>query len=143
MAGARVELDATEALEGLTELLGRIADPEPAFAELGEHLLISTRERFDAQQAPDGTPWAPLSPRYAARKPKNEDKILVLDGFLLDLMRYQADASGLAFGTDRVYGAAHQFGRPEINLPAREFLGLSADDAEAAVEIFTDYVSGD
>ncbi|MFG9881714.1 phage virion morphogenesis protein [Pseudomonas aeruginosa] len=38
-----------------------------------------------AQRAPDGTPWAALSPRYQARKRRNRDKILTASGDLRKL----------------------------------------------------------
>lgn len=37
-------------------------------ADIGEHLLNVHKDRFDEQRAPDGTPWAPLSPETLARK---------------------------------------------------------------------------
>lgn len=92
-------------LELLAERLGSMRTP---LADIGEHLLISTDERARRQVAPDGTPWAPLSPRTLARKKGN--KILREDGNLLDTLRPQVSGDELQFGTDRPYGAIHQFG---------------------------------
>ena len=72
-------------------------------------------------------PWPDLSPGYLKRKKKNRDKILVLDGWLRQL-NYATSKTELRLGTDRVYGATHQFGDPDRNIPARPFLAL--DDAE-------------
>lgn len=140
MAGAYIEITAEDlgVLEALNRLQGQVGDLTSVFNDIGEYLLISERARFDAQEAPDGTPWAPLSPKYQRRKAKNKDRILVLDGYLRDLMRYQSSPEALEFGTDRIYGAAHQFGRPEINLPARPFLGLSDADEREVLEIIKD-----
>ncbi len=143
MAGARLELK----IEGLgdvrrrlSELADRLADPAPALNEIGELLLNSTRERFRSRKAPDGTPWAPLSESYAARKPKNRGKILVLEGQLMKTLNYEADRDGLLFGSPEVYAGTHQFGRAESNIPARPFLGLTAEDIVHIDEILGDYL---
>ena len=120
------------ALEGLAR---RAANLRPALADIGEYLMLAHEERFDAQESPEGEPWAPLSERYRARKPRNRDKILVLDDVLASTLRYQAEADSLLFGTDRVYGATHQFGREEAGIPARPFLGLSSRDEDEAARL--------
>ena len=60
------------------------------FSAIGEALMISTAERFDREEAPDGTPWEPLSPKYRQRKMRifGEDKILRSRGYLRDTIRY-------------------------------------------------------
>lgn len=35
----------------------------------------------------------------------------------------------IEFGTDVEYGPAHEFGRPEVNLPARPFIRPAAEEA--------------
>jgi phage gpG-like protein len=35
----------------------------------------------------------------------------------------------IEFGTDVEYAAAHEFGRPEVNLPARPFIAPAAEEA--------------
>ena len=146
MAGARLELK----IEGLgdvrrrlSELADRLADPAPALNEIGEHLYSSTRERFRSRKAPDGTPWAPVSEAYARRKQKagkNPRKILDYEGSLMDSLNYEADRDGLLFGSPEVYAGTHQFGRAESNIPARPFLGLSAEDEAAIADILADYL---
>lgn len=143
MAGARITLDVDDrqVLTRLDELLARLDDPAPLFQDIAETLLNATRNRFDEQHAPDGTPWAPLSPAYQTRKKKNRDKILVLDGYLKGLLRYQILPDGLELGTDRIYGATHQFGDPARNIPARPFLGLSEDDRSEVLSILSEYLA--
>lgn len=142
MAGARVtlEVDDRQVLSVLDRLIERLGDATPALRDIGEALLNSHRRRFEEQTAPDGTPWAPLSPSYQAKKKKNADKILVLDGSLSGLLTYQVSPDGLELGTNRIYGATHQFGDPARNIPARPFLGLSADDRAKVLEIFSKYL---
>ena len=86
MAGAFLEIEYrdNEIPRALRALISQLNRPQPAFRDIGEYLLLSHEQRFADQESPDGDPWAPLSPRYQARKKKNPDKVLVLDGFLKD-----------------------------------------------------------
>ncbi|MDX1464115.1 MAG: phage virion morphogenesis protein [Halomonas sp.] len=156
MAGARIQLDleARTVLAAIGELIDRMEDPRPAFREIGEYLDLAHRDRWDAQRSPDGTPWAPLSPVTRARKKKNADRVLVLEGYLRDTLRYQESATELLFGTDRVYGAVHQFGArqgafgttarggpiPWGDIPARPWLGLASEDEQPVLEILERHV---
>lgn len=139
MAGAKVTVE----VEGgplVLETLGRLRDVgarlRPAFAAIGEALLLSHEERWDRQVDPDGQPWQPLSERYRERKRKKgkPDKILVLDQHLKNLA-YDATDEGLLFGTPWPYGATHQFGAPERGIPARPFLGLDEDDRAMVLDV--------
>ncbi|MNR33059.1 Phage virion morphogenesis family protein [compost metagenome] len=120
---------------------------------MSEYLQLSTDERFRAQVSPDGTSWAPLSPATLARKKGN--RILRESGTLQDTLRGQVGGNELHFGTDRPYGAVHQFGQPKGksgttrrgspipwgNIPARPYLGLSAEDEEEIPAILRDYLA--
>lgn len=119
MAGAYIELDIQDANGKLTDLIGQISRPAPLFAQINEYLLRSTRQRFKDQVAPDGTPWEALSPAYQRRKHRNADKVLTFRGYLSGTLRGQYDDTGLEFGTNRPYGAIHNFGG-EIKMPARQ-----------------------
>lgn len=128
-SGIQIDYDDADVRPALQKLLAKLGDLEPVFRELGEALMISHRARFERGVSPAGVPWPDLSPATRERKKKNRDKILVLDGWLRQL-NYAVSKTELRIGTDRVYGATHQYGRPEKNIPARPFLGL--DDAERA-----------
>ncbi|WP_439640078.1 phage virion morphogenesis protein [Nevskia sp.] len=171
MAGALIELDlsglaAAEAM--LAEYQRLIASPRPLLKDIGEYLLESTDQRFDRREAPDGTPWAAVSPEYANYKSRGHDRqrsastgrllkqkpgsratqrsggnqnpedILELTRDLRRLIRYQVNGSELLVGTDREYGATHQFGRGGI--PARPFLGVSAEDEREIASIVRKYL---
>lgn len=60
---------------------------------------------------------------------------------LPELLAAQPDPRSLYFGTPMVYGAAHQFGRPEINLPERRALGLSEGDKQSVLETLEGYLN--
>lgn len=59
---------------------------------------------------------------------------------LPELLAARPDPRSLYFGTPMVYGAAHQFGRPEINLPDRRVLGLSDGDKQSVLETLEGYL---
>jgi phage virion morphogenesis protein len=144
MAGAFIEVSIGDTerdiVAALERLRGAVANLRPALAEIGEYLLQSTERRFKTQAGPDGAAWAPLSPDYAKRKKKNRDLILVLNGYLADFQAPQVDDDKVSVGTALPYGAAHQFGRPEKNLPARPFLGLDDADAAEILAIIADHL---
>lgn len=71
MAGVRIQVDSAElrALQKeLVGLVGRVQRPRLAMLEIAECLHERSRENFDNEQEPDGTPWAALSPRYKKQK---------------------------------------------------------------------------
>lgn len=77
-------------------------------------------------------------------------KILTQRGHLADTIAYQLRDNGRAVevGTNRVYAAMQQFGGTKAqwphlwgDIPARPFLGISADDRARIVEILDDYIS--
>lgn len=142
MAGARITVE-TEGGALVLERLGRLRDAganmRTVFADIGEYLLQSHEARWGKQESPEGVPWQPLSERYRLRKAKNPDKILVLDGYL-ELLHYDATDEGLALGTGRVYGATHQFGDEERGIPARPFLGLSAEDETEVLDLLSGWL---
>ncbi len=157
MAGARITLTLDDAalVRQLGDLIGALTNPEPALRSIGEELQRTTQERFDQgqKQAPDGTPWARNSPVTIARK--GRDNPLYQRGNLQNTIRYQLrGATGVEVGTNLVYGAAQQFGMvkgyagrtrrgapiPWGNIPARPYLGLSADDETEVVRILRDYL---
>ncbi|HHQ4768829.1 phage virion morphogenesis protein [Aeromonas hydrophila] len=144
MAGSFIAIShhgVADAFELLAKLYQKTGDLSEPLADIGEGLLLSHRDRWDAQENPEGEPWAPLSEKYRARKPRHADEILRLNDDLRDTLDYQVDPQALYFGTPMVYGAAHQFGRPEINLPERRVLGLSEGDKQSVLETLEGYLT--
>ena len=158
MAGVSAEIswNDDEVQQAFDRLLKRGGSLKPLFADLGEQLLTSTRERFRASErkAPDGTPWAPLSEAYKTRKRRNRSKILVRDGDLMQTLAYRARRSRLQVGSPRIYAGTQQFGAekgafgrtrrgtpiPWGDIPAREFVGLSDADQATIRETTTDFL---
>lgn len=112
---ARVEITQNTASPALKRLLGKLRgdDQELVFAQMGEYLMRSTRERAAREEDPSGRKWAPLSPAYKRWKEKKRAGVPILkfDFHMLgDQFAYQVDQQGLLIGTNASYGAAHQFG---------------------------------
>ncbi|HAT05390.1 MAG TPA: phage virion morphogenesis protein [Aeromonas salmonicida] len=144
MAGSFIAIShhgVTDAFDLLAKLYQQTGDLSEPLADIGERLQLSHRDRWDAQESPEGESWAPLSEKYRARKPRHADEVLRLNDDLRDTLNYQAEPQTLYFGTPMVYGAAHQFGRPEINLPERPYLGLSEEDKQSVLETLEGYLT--
>ncbi len=124
----------SELVDTLNQLMNKTRDLQPALSQVGEYLLESHQSRFQLEVAPDGTPWAPLSPETLARK-KGEDRILQDQGTLRDTLSYEATASELLFGSNLEYAATHQFGREEDGIEARPFIGITDGPWQDSVEI--------
>ena len=129
-------------------------DLTPAMNDIGEHLLRTTRDRFDSEEAPDGLPWKPLSESTKARKRRNADKILTLDGYLRGGLVYRSTAHSVEVGTPSIYGGTHQFGAekgsfgstatgtpiPWGAIPERPVFGVSDADSDEMTDIVRDFL---
>lgn len=149
MAALTLTVDKRTALAGLDRLIQLADNPRVLLGEIGECLIDSTQQRFLEKLSPEGEPWSPVSPAYAERKREGKatndagdakttdpSDILRLTHQLMGNLFYDVNGSELVFGSPEPYAAAHQFGIPSKNLPARPWLGLSAKD-EAEVEALT------
>ncbi len=144
MAGVRTAIRVEDAAvkAAFERLIALAGDPRAALADIGEGLLGTTKDRFREERAPDGSLWAPLSPEYAARKlrQRGKPKILQLRGHLFATLVYQVFPGHVAVGTNRIYGAVHQFGFPAKGIPARPYLGITEEDQVDAVAILEDHI---
>lgn len=104
---------------------------------VGAEVESQTRRRIsDQKTAPDGTPWAPWSPDYAATRAAGASR-LQDEGDLLDSIHpfIYLDGQAVEVGSNLVYAAIHQWGGAPVgsNIPARPYLGLSNEN-EADVQ---------
>lgn len=139
MAGFGIEVKVTEnASSGLRRLVLAGKDPKPAFVAMVDHMELVTRKRFDTETAPDGKRWAANKPgtkKFSIRKVLHGETLL-----LRDLFEHVIDSSGFTFGSNRIYARIHQLGGEagprahRIRLPARQHLGVNADDAKVFEE---------
>ena len=77
-----ITLEDTQVVTAINRMIQAGKDLTPVLRDIGEHLLNTTRQRFDVEQAPGGAAWEPLSETTKARKTRNTDKILTHDGYL-------------------------------------------------------------
>jgi phage virion morphogenesis protein len=127
-----IEIDDRAVRAALAGLAQRMQDMRPVMADIGEYLVESTRRRFAAGRAPDGTPWAPNSPvtlrRYLARfggSFRRRGKGLTKAGAaraaakrpligetrrLSGEIAYRAEPRAVSVGSSLVYAATQQFG---------------------------------
>lgn len=142
MSGVEVELDLdlADAQAALARLTAGQLD-QLAY-EIGSLVEDQTKLRInDEKRAPDGTPWAPWSERYAAslkrRNRRNPRSLLVGHGDLRDSVQNYTSGETVKVGSNLIYAAIHQFGGESVgkNIPARPYLGLSPDNA-TAIEAF-------
>ena len=148
MAGVNLQIDVRGA-DTIQKALSRIAQEggnlRESLGDVGEHLLNRHRKRWEHEQSPDGIPWEPLAEQYAERKrqARPSSRILVYDDLLKGTLRYQLRGNTLELGTDRPYGATHQFGRDfgrGAPIPARPFLGLSKADERDVLDIIREHL---
>lgn len=160
MSGISMQIRVSDAelRAAMGRLMRFVRDPEPALKTVGEALITSTQERMRAERSPDGTGWPALGAEYAASK--KSGGMLVESGRLIGSFSRKVDGPRLTVGTNVIYAAIHQFGgtiRPkhrsllrfrigrrqtfarQVTIPARPFLGISAEDRDEIEEIFQDH----
>ncbi|MDD3355073.1 phage virion morphogenesis protein [Zoogloea sp.] len=169
MTAITIRIDSAPVIDVLQRLAAGTRNPAPLFKAIGEDLITSTKERFATSTAPDGSRWAPNSrvtfEAYLARftKTTRKDgrinakgtgavmgkKPLVREGTLAQQIFYNVLAGGLEIGSTMEYAAMQQFGGSKAewphlwgDIPARPFLGLSADDENKIVAEALDYLDG-
>lgn len=159
-----VEIDDLVVRERISSLIHRMENPQPFLQSVGLGLVESTKRRFDQGVAPDGSPWMPLMPSTIRKRIKNGKtpiKILVETKALEASIISQVEGDVVKVGVNNVgeqsaYAAIHQFGgtinRPArtgrafgrenvsipaytITMPARPYLGVSADDEADILEL--------
>ncbi len=127
--------------EEMRKLLDKAAnlDTTDMMEALSVGLVAQTESRFDSKTAPDGTPWAPWSERYAKTRRGNHS--LLIDSSRMITSIYGSHTRTTAsVGSPVPYAAAHQKGNPNKNLPARPFLGTSPENLEELHDIGADYL---
>ena len=111
----------------------RLRNLQPLWQLVGMYVQRQTiKERFDKEQAPDGTKWKPLSPARVKQRLKRHKsgsmKILQDVGELRRSIQYEAGPNYVRIGSNLKYARTHQFGRG--NIPARPFLGVTPNERQ-------------
>lgn len=101
--------------------LERKEDLAPCLKNIGEYLVESTEDRFTKEVDPEGAKWAAL--KESTKNRKKHTKILTESSGLRSSIIYAVRNNGLRVGTNKIYGAAHQFGiDKDIHVPAHQRL---------------------
>jgi phage virion morphogenesis protein len=89
-----------------------------------------TRRRLHEEKTdPQGNPWDEWSNDYAARRAA-KGGMLELEGYLRDSIAYEIQGDTILVGSNLVYAAVHQFGWEKGKVPARPYLGISAENLD-------------
>lgn len=124
--------------------LGRGADPHEILDVISAEVESQTRRRIESEKAsPEGGAWPAWSPDYAAKR-HGGHSLLVNEGELLDSIQRLVSGKEAQVGTNLIYGAIHQFGGDEVDMdiPAREYLGISDDNRDDLEALVDDWVEG-
>ena len=155
------------ALEALQDAMGNL---DPALRQIGEYLVDSTRQRFQTESAPDGSPWAANSDvtldnytnrfktsftktgkRSKAGRERRANK-KVGTGESKQLQRqifYNVRNGELEVGSPLIYAGTFHYGAnkgqygprtPWGDIPARPFLGISDEDEREVLAIVENYL---
>lgn len=165
-----LSFDDREVQQTLAEKLRKLEQPRPLLLMIGEYLAETTKQRFVTSTAPDGSRWAPNSrttlERYVGARGGYSNKtgkitqkgqaaamgkkpLVGATRLLGDQIIYQANDTVLEIGSNRIQAAVQQFGAakgslgggaPWGDIPARPFLGVSAQDRAAILEMVGDYL---
>ena len=112
MSGAAltVKIDDREVKKLLCRIQKNLGDLTPAMKIIGSTVRTSIIRNFEKSGRP--SKWAKHSKQTEDRRGKGA-KILMAQGFaggLAGSINYQADKDSVEIGTNKIYGAVHQFG---------------------------------
>lgn len=138
----QIDFDDSEIQKALQKL-SKLPDNLPAaMLEISEYLHERTRDHFDNEQEPDGTPWKTLSPETLECKEKKGVSInKILHGETLNLRDtifafHSSNEAGVSTGPGtEAYAATQQFGDPDRNIAARKYFGLGDEDETEIIDI--------
>ena len=146
-----------EGVNRLTQSLNAQANSllnlQPLWQAVGMYVQKQTiKERFDKEQAPDGTKWKPLSPARVKQRLKRHKtgnmRILQDTGALRRSVQYEAGQSYVRIGSNLKYARIHQFGgiihftkrKGSVTIPARPFLGVTPNERKHINDMLRAYL---
>lgn len=136
-----ITVDNRAILAALQQLQQASVNLSPAMRKIGEDLKESTQQRFSSKTGPDGEAWLGNAESTIERKGRNQP--LTDIGTLGNTIDYQLLGNdAVQIGSPLEYAAMQQFGGtkaefPQLwgDIPARPFLGVSAEDENHIVDI--------
>lgn len=147
------DLGVRRAMEGLASVKADLA--AEVLTPIGAQLEATTVDRFDSGAGPDGESWVP-----SLRARLEGGRTLVQFGLLRDSIHFVLDGDAVEIGSADVRAPIHQFGGTitaktsgglsfsladgshrvvqSVSMPARPFIGLSAEDGRLVETIAAD-----
>ena len=86
------------------------AEKPRVYREIGQSLLVSIRQGFEAERSPEGEAWEALKPATVRRRKGDAHPILQRKGNLKKTITFNVTPDSVIVGTNLVYAAVHQFG---------------------------------
>lgn len=147
MSAATVEIS-TAALDRLGKAFEAskldAGDKRDLLTSLGLEVEEIARDRFETKLDPEGNPWEKVAEKtraYIDLRFPGAWPPLVREGGLRDSLTSEIQGQdAILVGATKIYAAVHQFGRPEKNIPARPYLGISDKDAGMLADLARDFV---
>lgn len=147
MAGVAAEFE-VKGLVDVGRVLQRLSDLDlVGLADAAGELLVSSTQRriHEDKASPEGAAWAPWSERYDDTRNHGVHSLLVSENHLLTSVTNHSTGWTVRVGSNLAYAAVHQFGSRDGDIPARPYLGVSADDRDAlermALDLFGEAVA--
>lgn len=149
---ASLEFNDSAATAALLRIQRGIEDLQPVMEDLADLMAESTRQRFLAGTAPDGTPWEPKSKTtlaaYEGRGESIDPRPLWHSNMLAtESIFHQSTSDSALWGSSREYAAMMHFGGtkerfPNLwgDIPARPFLGVSETDRADIMETVAEWI---
>lgn len=149
MAGAVVTIQDGE-LRSLCSRLNKMAltpgERKSLLGSVGEEMITQTKDRLAEKKTPDGDDWADIAQStkdYYKRKFGTSDPgngVLWRQGGLMDSLTQEVGSWSVLVGATKIYAAVHQYGYMWRSIPARPYLGLSADNKADIIGIINGFL---
>lgn len=131
---------------GLDKAMGKAAqklsNKKVLLDSVGEALVSGTLGRFDAEESPEGEKW------QASRRAQEEGGMTLTNTEILRRsIEYATTSDKVMVGSNLPYARIHQLGGKtgkghKVTMPARPYLGVSADDMEDVKATLEDFLTG-
>lgn len=155
----RVQFNAGPTREALRIALSVLTDMTPIYQDVGDYMIDATHKRFITGTAPDGSKWPAKSQatldRYRRMGYGTLTRPLIGPSKSLSrqILKFVSQG-GVLIGSSLIYSGVMQDGAakgafgadsrgrpiPWGRIPARTWLGISAEDGKAIVEIAEEHI---
>lgn len=154
-----VQFNAGESRAALRKAMAELTDMTPIFSQIGEYMIEATRKRFIKGVSPSGAAWAPKKQstleRYRRLGYGSLTRPLIGPGRALSRqIQRVVSKESVTIGSSLIYAGVMQdgaakgaFGKdsrgrpiPWGRIPARTWLGVSAEDDAAIVAIADEHL---